>query len=151
MLFRSAFGEIGHAVNYFDNPTQQNSYHGAVDPSIGGFTLNFNQHGWAEGDGSLGASKYIDMTDPNAPLAITSNLSPKGSSAVETVTSYYGDVPTVPVNFMQGGINSTDASLEAISGFTLNMIRGTGDLLGRTLQRAGCVPWSAPLPWRPDR
>ena len=46
------------AVNFFG---PENSYSSPLEKPIEGFTLNFNQSGYAVGDGFLGDSKYIPI------------------------------------------------------------------------------------------
>jgi len=50
------FGEIGRAVDFMGG---SNSYFSSFEPSIPGFTLNFNKGGYSFADKQIGNSKYV--------------------------------------------------------------------------------------------
>ena len=62
------------AVDFFGG---NNSYKSTLDPSVSGFTKNFNLGGYAFGDGQLGNSRYFEVlsdTQTRTNIVDISNL-----------------------------------------------------------------------------
>jgi hypothetical protein len=80
------FGNRNSEVNFFSGT---NSYRPTLDPSISGFTKNFNLGGYAFADGQPGNSKYLDILSNTQTMVNNIDITSLGTSKLG-----YGDFQT---------------------------------------------------------